>query len=189
MIPVFVDMDGTLICGSTSSLEIKMYIKKYGLAYLAGKILKNSLNSRLKLKTWISNQKFDEITYKFDQEIVSFLLKSQALGSELILATASPASSTNRVMSQSPIEFDQIISSNDKTNLKGYKKLAAIVKWMESKGNQDFIYIGDSFADLKIMKNASESFFVGRKILYFVGKYILQIRNIQRIDANHRGAR
>ena len=182
-------MDGTLIIGSTSSLEIKKYIKSYGLTHLAGKIMKNSLNSRLKLKTWISNQKFDQITYKFDQEIVSFLLKSQALGSELILATASPASSTNRVISQSPIEFNEIISSNDRINLKGSKKLAAIRKWMENKEKQDFIYIGDSFADLKIMKNAEKSFFVGSKPVYFVGKYILRIKNIQRIDTNNRGTR
>ena len=111
------------------------------------------------------------------------------MGSELILATASPASSTNRVISQSPIEFNEIISSNDRINLKGSKKLAAIRKWMENKEKQDFIYIGDSFADLKIMKNAAESFFVGSKPVYFVGKHILRIKNIQRIDTNNRGTR
>ncbi len=186
MIPIFVDMDGTLIKGSTSSLEIKRYIERYGAAHLAGKILRNSLNSRLKLKTWISNQKFDQITYKFDQEIVTLLLKFQTKGNDLILATASPVSSTNRVISQSPILFTEIISSNSNTNLKGSKKLAAIRKWLRTHEIQDFIYIGDSFVDLKIMKNAKESFFVGNKLTFFVGKFILQIKNIQRVNASQR---
>ena len=185
MIPIFVDMDGTLIKGSTSSLEIQKYVENHGAVHLLGIILKNSLNTRLKLKTWISSQKFEQITYKFDQEIITFLLKFQTMGNDLILATASPVSSTNRVISQSPIVFTEIISSNSNTNLKGSKKLAAIRNWIKNKEIEDFIYIGDSFVDLKIMKNAKESFFVGSKLNFFVGKYILRIRNIQRVNASH----
>jgi len=182
VIPVFVDMDGTLIEGSTSTLEIKNYIKKNDLAHLTRKILKNSLYTRLKLKTWISNQNLDHLKYKFDQEIVIILRKYQVTGSKLILATASPAFSTNRVISQSPIIFNEIISSNAHTNLKGSKKLVEIKKWLKNSESQDFVYIGNSFADLKIMKSAKESIFVGSTINYLVGKYLFRIEKIKKIS-------
>ena len=182
MIPVFVDMDGTLIKGSTSSLEIRSYIKTKGLAHFAGIILKNSLYTRLKLKTWISIQKLSQLNYKFNEEIVTILRKHQILGNQLILATASPAFSTNRVISQSPIIFNEIISSNAHTNLKGSKKLVEIKKWLKNSESQDFVYIGNSFADLKIMKSAKESIFVGSAMNYFVGKYLFRIEKIQKIS-------
>jgi 2-hydroxy-3-keto-5-methylthiopentenyl-1-phosphate phosphatase len=103
------------------------------------------------------------------------------LGAQLILATASPALSTNRVIGQSPILFNETISSNAHINLKGSKKLEAIRKRMKNEKNQDFIYFGDSFVDLKIMKNAKESVFVGSSVVYFVGKYIFRIQRFQTI--------
>ena len=112
MIPVFVDMDGTLIKGSTSSLEIHSFLKKNGTFRLGFSIVKNRLFSRLKLKTWLSNQELDQVEYEFNQEIVEILEKLQGKGVELNLATASPPSSTERVMNQSPVVFQELISSD-----------------------------------------------------------------------------
>jgi len=181
VIPVFVDMDGTLIKGSTSSLEIHSFLKKNGLFRLGFCIIKNQLFSRLKLKTWLSNQEFDQVEYEFNQVIVKILEKLQGKGVELNLATASPLSSTKRVMNQSPVVFQELISSDEVTNLKGTKKLEAIKSSLRENNTFDFFYIGDSYVDLKIMKHSKSSLFVGGKIPFLFGKHIYRIPKLQNL--------
>ena len=181
MIPVFVDMDGTLIKGSTSSLEIRSFLKENGPFRLGYSIITNQLFSRLKLKTWLSNQEFEQVQYEFDQEIVEVLKKLQRKGTKLTLATASPSSSTKRVMNQSPIVFQELISSDEVTNLKGSKKLEAIKSSLYNNNAFDFFYIGDSYVDLKIMKHSKSSLFVGGKIPFLFGKYLYRIKKFQNL--------
>jgi phosphoserine phosphatase len=181
VIPVFVDMDGTLIKGSTSSTEIKSYVKKNGIFQLTRNVIKNRLFDRLKLKTWVSNQEHDSLKYDFNQEILQLLRELQNKGLRLILATASPALSTERVMSYSPLEFQDVISSNSFTNLKGSKKLIAIKLYMNKNHVSEFFYIGDSYVDLEIMKHSKSSLFVGRKIHFLIGKYISRIDNLHNL--------
>lgn len=181
MITVFVDMDGTLIKGSTSSLEIHSFIKKNGPFRLGFSIITYQLFSRLKLKTWLSNQEFDQIEYEFNQEVVEILKKLQGKGIILTLATASPTSSTKRVLNQSPVVFRELISSDEDINLKGTKKLEAIKSSLSGNELFDFFYIGDSYVDLKIMKHSKSSLFVGGKIPFLLGKYVYRIPKLQNL--------
>lgn len=182
MIPVFVDMDGTLIKGSTSSTEIKSYLKKNGIFQLTQKVFKYRLFNRLKLKTWISNQEHDQLKYEFNQDILQILRALQNKGVKLILATASPARSTERVLGYLPMEFHEVISSNGYTNLKGSKKLRAIKEYLNKNDCSEFFYIGDAYIDLEIMKHSKSSIFVGSGIHFLIGKNISRIRNLQNLE-------
>lgn len=183
MIPVFVDMDGTLIKGSTSSTEIKSYLKKSGIFQLVRNVIKHRLFNRLKLKTWVSNQELDPLEYEFNQEVAEILRKLQYKGVRLILATASPALSTERVLECSPLVFQEVISSNRQTNLKGSKKLISIQGYLNKNGDTEFKYIGDSYIDLQIMKHSTSSIFVGSTFHYLIGKYIKRIKQLQNLKA------
>jgi phosphoserine phosphatase len=181
VIPVFVDMDGTLIKGSTSSTEIKSYIKKSGILQLSRNVIKYRLFNRLKLKTWVANQELDPMEYEFNQEVVALLRKLQYRGFGLILATASPSLSTDRVLKCSPLVFQEVICSNRLTNLKGSKKLIAIQGYLTKNEETEFYYIGDSHIDLQIMKYSKSSIFVGKRVHFIIGKYIRRIEQLQNL--------
>jgi phosphoserine phosphatase len=107
--------------------------------------------------------------------------KFELSGAPIILATASPRVSVERVLAQCPLKFQHIITSSHSKNIKGVKKLTEIQKYLESHTSPDFIYIGDAIADLKIMKNATESIFVGKKMVYLVGRHLIQISGLERV--------
>ena len=84
-------------------------------------------------------------------------------------------------MNQSPIVFQELISSDEVTNLKGSKKLEAIKSSLYNNNAFDFFYIGDSYVDLKIMKHSKSSLFVGGKIPFLFGKYLYRIKKFQNL--------
>ena len=182
MIPVFLDLDRTLIRHSTSNLEFQQYLKVNGFSSTASTIFHNKLFNRLKLKTWISNQPLSiDYSREFNSEVISLVRKFELSGAPIILATASPRASVERVLAQCPLKFQHIITSSHSKNIKGAKKLTEIQKYLESHTSPNFIYIGDTIADLKIMKNATESIFVGKKMVYLVGRHLIQISGLERV--------
>ena len=184
MIPVYVDLDRTLIRRSTSTLELRNYVLGNGLTSTIFAFLENRLFTKLKLKSWVSEQP-TEIDYsnQFNPEVISLIRDFKLNGSPIILATASTRISTDRVMAQCPIQFDEIITSSSSKNIKGLKKLSEIQKSLKLYESNSFVYIGDSFHDLKVMKNSSRSFFVGKKMVYFLGRYLYQITEFNKIDS------
>ncbi len=179
---VFVDLDGTLINGSTSSFELKEFIRVHGIKKSITTFIRNRLFGKLKLKTWISTQSsINECLFDFNSDVVKILEKLHGMKYPLILATASPTASALRAANQATIDFEEILSSSGRINLKGSKKLLAINELMQRKGCTDFIYLGDAWTDLQIMKRAEESYFTGHYITYSIGKYLLNIRNMHRV--------
>ncbi len=180
MIPLFVDLDGTLIKCSTTGEETRRYIKKNGLFKTLAEVSREGLFSKLKFKTWISDQAI-EIDYscKFNEQVVTFLRKRKSFGDELILATGSPSKSAARVLEQSPIKFDDVLTSSINLNLKGKNKLSQIQEYLRLSGDKEFTYIGDALIDLKIMREAQNSYFVGKKLVYLIGKFVFKVREIK----------
>lgn len=180
MIPLFVDLDGTLIKCSTTGEETRRYIKKNGLFKTLAEVSREGLFSKLKFKTWISDQAI-EIDYscKFNEQVVTFLRKRKSFGDELILATGSPSKSAARVLEQSPIKFDDVLTSSINLNLKGKNKLSQIQEYLRLSGDKEFTYIGDALIDLKIMREAQKSYFVGKKLVYLIGKFVFKVREIK----------
>jgi hydroxymethylpyrimidine pyrophosphatase-like HAD family hydrolase len=179
---VFVDLDGTLINGSTSSFELKRYIRIHGVKKSVTKFLQSRLFNRLKLKTWLSTQPtISDCAFDFNLDVIKILEKLGAMGYPMILATASPMASALRAAQQAPVDFEEILSSSRSVNLKGSKKLLAINKLLQQKDCTDFIYLGDAFVDLQIMKKANKSYFAGNLLIYLIGKHLLRIKSIHRV--------
>jgi hypothetical protein len=90
------------------------------------------------------------------------------------------------VLAQCPVTFQELITSSNSNNIKGIKKLYEIQRSLEHYDSINFIYIGDAFADLKIMKIATESYFVGRGIIFLIGHYIFRISGFKKVKLQMR---
>jgi hydroxymethylpyrimidine pyrophosphatase-like HAD family hydrolase len=179
---VFVDLDGTLLKGSTSSMELKRHIKIHGVVKSLSEFIRNRLFTRLTLKNWLSTQPTTEgCEFEFNLDVIKILEKLHSQGHLTVLATASPPASALRALNQAPIIIEEVLSSSKSVNLKGTNKLKAIEEMVQRKNCIGFIYLGDAFIDLKIMKKAHESYFAGSVFLYLIGKYLLKVRNMHRI--------
>ncbi|MFX5142060.1 haloacid dehalogenase-like hydrolase, partial [Acinetobacter baumannii] len=75
---------------------------------------------------------------------------------KLVLATAAHESIAQKVAGELGV-FDSVLATGDGTNLKGPEKLAAI---REQVGN-DFVYAGDSTADVPIWQSSRGAVFAG----------------------------
>ncbi len=187
MIPVYVDLDRTLIRRSTSTLELRNFLFANGLFSTIRMVYQKKLFNRLKLKTWISGQPIQiDYTNEFNSEIISLVQAFKKDGHPVILATASPLFSAERVLAQCPVTFQELITSSNSNNIKGIKKLYEIQRSLEHYDSINFIYIGDAFADLKIMKIATESYFVGRGIIFLIGHYIFRISGFKKVKLQMR---
>jgi phosphoserine phosphatase len=176
---VYVDLDRTLIRRSTSTLELRDFIIVNGFVSTILIVFNYKLFSKLKLKTWISKQPNNvDYSSEFNPDVISLTQEFKSKGSPVILATASPRISAERVISQCPVTFNELITSSDTKNIKGLKKLAEIQKSLEFYKTSEFVYIGDSIADLKIMKSSAKSYFVGKKLVLLIGRVIYQIRQL-----------
>ena len=176
---MYVDLDRTLLRRSTSTLELRDFIVVNGFVGTILIIFKNKLFSKLKLKTWISKQPNNvDYSSQFNPDVISLTQEFKSKGSPVILATASPRISAERVISQCPVTFNELITSSDTKNIKGLKKLAEIQKSLEFYKSSEFVYVGDSIADLKIMKSSAKSYFVGKKLVLLIGKVIYQIPHL-----------
>ncbi|MAI72558.1 MAG: 4-hydroxybenzoate polyprenyltransferase [Rhodopirellula sp.] len=98
----------------------------------------------------------EKIPYRAD--LLAFLEIEKRRGKRLVLATAADRQIASAVAAHLNL-FDDILSSDGRVNLKGSKKLQAIQELVG--GN--FIYAGDSRADLEIWKAADAGILVGNK--------------------------
>ncbi|QLY27035.1 UbiA family prenyltransferase [Bdellovibrio sp. KM01] len=88
----------------------------------------------------------------YRQNVLDLLKVAKSEGKELVLASASPNSWVQDVANHLDI-FNRSFGSTDHKNYKGTGKLSAI---KEALGDQNFAYLGDHEADLKIWKDAQE---------------------------------
>ena len=155
MIPICVDLDGTLIRSDILMEAILLLIRKNPLYFfmlplwlLRGKAF---LKSQVAQRTHINAR-----SLPYHQELLFWLSAEKAKGRPLWLATAS-----NRIHGEAVAEhlgiFDGVSSSSDRLNLSGPRKAADLV---DRFGVQGFDYCGNSHADLAIWHQARKSILV-----------------------------
>lgn len=94
----------------------------------------------------------------FNDELLSLLKKSRESGASLVLATAASAGWARSVADYLAI-FDRVLATDEASgNLKGKKKLAAILKDADGR---PFGYAGDALADRPILEAAALPIVVG----------------------------
>jgi hypothetical protein len=179
MTAVFVDLDRTLLHKTSTLLEIKHAIRSEGILATLKYIKRARPKSKRELKQLLTVREMG-LDYRpyFCGEVLSMIVDLRAKGSKIILATGSSKSVACRVELCYPLKFDEILASTADNKLKGVRKLEEIHSWLEINRQSYFIYFGDAWIDLKIMKNSESSVFFGRKWIYWTGKYIFRIKQI-----------
>lgn len=153
--PIVVDLDGTLVATDTLLESVVKTIKRsptelFRLPFwlLRGRAgFKSAVAARTRIRA-------HQLPY--NQELLAHLRKEKERGRRLVLATAAHESIARSVCEHLGL-FSAAIASGENKNLKGHTKLAAI---RENLGTE-FVYAGDSRADLPIWKAARGAILVG----------------------------
>lgn len=153
-LPLIVDLDGTLIAGDTLLESIVQLARAFPLSLLALPFW--LLKGRAGFKDEIARRcRLDTTALPYRSEVLQHLREQKERGRKVLLTTAAHQSIADAVASHVGI-FDQAIGTRAGVNLKGSTKLEAI---RAAVGN-DFVYAGDSRADLPIWRSARAAILV-----------------------------
>ncbi|MEO7427578.1 MAG: UbiA family prenyltransferase [Fibrobacteria bacterium] len=150
-----VDLDGTLTPTDTLIESVLQLIKEQPaiLFTLPFWLMKG----RAAFKSAIAKRvSFSAASLPINQALLEYLGNEKARGRRIVLATAAHRSIAAAVAGKFDL-FDSVLASDETRNLKGGKKLKAI---LESVGG-DFVYAGDSSADIPIWREAKGAILVG----------------------------
>jgi 4-hydroxybenzoate polyprenyltransferase len=138
LLPLFVDLDGTLTPSDTLVESIIQLVKRTPMV-------------ALQLPFWMLRRRLP-----IRQDLLAYLREEKKKGRTIILATAAHRSIATAVATELKI-FDDVIASDATCNLKGCAKLSAI----QSIADGPFVYAGDSKADKPIWREAEAAILVG----------------------------
>ena len=155
--PIVVDLDDTLARTDFFFESLLIFIKQNPLNIFRA-IFWLLRKDRAYLKTSIAQAvDIDVATIPFNKPLIDWLENKKQLGHKIILATATHRKYADSVASQLGF-FDQVLATENGSNLKGANKEKKLIELFGSKG---FIYVGDSKADLVVWRSAQSAVFVG----------------------------
>ncbi len=148
--PLYVDLDGTLISTDTliESVRILARQRPWMLVFLPFYILGGRAVFKKRLAGLVE---IDAAQLPYRRDVLDYLRGEKDRGRTIVLATAAYRSIAEPVAHYLHL-FDDVIATDGSNNLKGSAKLDAI---RQHCGNRDFVYVGDSMADLPILRAAS----------------------------------
>lgn len=154
-LPLYVDLDGTLI-KSDVTCEALLLLIKSNVLYLA-LIPFWLLRGLLGLKQQIARRISISIdTIPYNGEFLDYLQKEKAAGRKLILISASHQQYVDKFAEHSSL-FDSVIGSDVEINLKSQNKLQRIIELSEGR---EFAYAGNASADVPIWTAAQQAILV-----------------------------
>ena len=155
MMPICVDLDGTLISEDITVISVKKFLTQslwnifkimvwyfYGMPYLKKRVAQQI------------NVDVSELTY--NRKLLEFLKKKKVEGHKIFLATASDEILANKVADFLKI-FDGVFASDGHAYLKAEVKANTLMTIFGEKG---FIYAGNSIHDVPVWRKAAESILV-----------------------------
>lgn len=153
-----VDLDGSLIFTDLLyETFVRVVFKKPWLLFLAPFwILKGIAFTKSKLSR-LGVPDIRNLPYNSD--LINWLSEEKKKGRRLVLCTGSHISLANKVSNELGI-FDEVLATDDQTNLTGSKKATALV---EAYGEKNFSYVGNEKKDLKVWKKASSAVVVNSR--------------------------
>ncbi len=150
-----VDLDGTLTPTDTLVESIIQVVKLSPINIL--RLPFWLLRGRTVLKEQVAARSaIDPALLPYRQEFLTYLRAEKDQGRKIILATAAHQSVATGVAKHLGL-FDAVLATDAQTNLKGVAKLQAI----KDKVGDNFVYAGDSTADIPIWKAAKAAILVG----------------------------
>ena len=154
-LPLVVDLDGTLTPTDTLVESVVHLVKRRPLSLLQMPFW--LLKGRAYLKCRVAaDAGFHTDNLPIRPELLAWLREQQAARRRIVLATAAHESIA-RPLAQRLQLFDTVLATTSERNLKGTAKLRAV---REDIG-PDFVYAGDSAADLPIWREARGAVLVG----------------------------
>jgi 4-hydroxybenzoate polyprenyltransferase/phosphoserine phosphatase len=157
-VPLFVDLDGTLIASDVTYESVLSGIRRRPALLLSLPWL--LLHGRAALKKELADQAVaDPGLLPYRPQVLDFLRTQRRAGRRVILATASDRRIADGIARQFDL-FDDVLASDGHINLKGSNKLVAIREYCRQHGFSQFAYAGDALADLPIWKEAAEAYVV-----------------------------
>lgn len=150
-----VDLDGTLTATDTLVESLIQVVKKSPRNLFRIPFWLMSGRAAFKRKV-AEHSSFDAVHLPYRQPLIDYLIAEKARGRRIVLATSAHRSIAQGVVDHLAL-FDQVLCTDDGDNLKGETKLKAI----EQHVGADFVYAGDSSADLPIWRAAQAAVLVG----------------------------
>lgn len=155
MPPLVLDLDGTLTYTDTLYESVLVLLKRNPL-YIFPVVLW-ALAGALVLKARVAERvTLNVATLPWRKDLLDWVAQQRANGRRVVLATAAHRSIAEAVAAHLQL-FDLVLATDEHTNLKSEKKLAAIRAAVGS----EFVYAGDSRADLPIWRASASVVFAG----------------------------
>ena len=155
LVPLIVDLDGTLIDGDTLHLSIALLARRRPWTIPALPFL--VFAGRAQFKRWVSDRVvLDATELPYRRDVLGFVQRERATNRRIFLATAADRRIADAVSVHLGV-FDAVIASDGVHNAKGPGKLQSIRAHL---GDAEFDYVGDSRADLPVFRAARRAYLV-----------------------------
>jgi 4-hydroxybenzoate polyprenyltransferase/phosphoserine phosphatase len=152
LVPLAVDLDGTLIHSDMMWESLARLLREKPLAALAAPFW--LLRGRAFLKQQLAARvRIDPARLPYHEEFLAWLREQKRCGRKLVLATASDFKMAEPIARHLGL-FDEVLASDGKTNLRDEAKLAALT---EKFGERGFDYAGNSSVDLDVWKGSRKA--------------------------------
>jgi 4-hydroxybenzoate polyprenyltransferase len=147
--PLCVDLDGSLVKSDTSMDGLCLFVRQRPTELWRIPIWLASGRARLKAEI-ASRVSLHPAHLPYNSTLLEYLQLQRLEGRQLVLATGADQAAAKRIASHLGI-FDAVVGSGGDVNLTGPRKLARLKQEFG-----DFDYIGNSLADLPLLKSAGE---------------------------------
>lgn len=153
MLPIFVDLDGTLIY-TDLLLEVCLKFLKQNplnIFLLIVWLMKGKANLKQQLAERLD---INVVTLPYNQDFLSFLKEQRGLGRKLYLATASHQKNADAIAEYLGV-FDGVLATSATFNMKGENKLKHCIEV-----SPKFAYAGNEAVDFELFDKAAESYLI-----------------------------
>ncbi len=154
-LPLAIDLDGTLIKSDTVQQSVMDFLRQHPWKFFM--IIMWFLKGRAHLKKALSRYvSIDPKTLVYNSEFLTYLRQEHKKGRQLVLATGSDETIAQAIADHLGI-FHQVFASDGNTNLISHNKARRLVEYY---GERQFVYAGNSRADLAVWQVAAAAILV-----------------------------
>jgi 4-hydroxybenzoate polyprenyltransferase/phosphoserine phosphatase len=154
LVPLCVDLDGTLVAGDTLVEGVASLVHGGGLLDAVAALCRGG---RAAFKRRVAERgSIDCAILPYNEDLLGFLRQQKAAGRRLMLATAADRRIAEAIAAHLDL-FDEVIASDGAHNLKGAAKAEAL---MQRFGRGGFDYAGNDRSDLAIWRSARAAILV-----------------------------
>ncbi len=157
-LPLCVDLDGTLIAGDTTRTAVRLLVRQH--RWQALLLLAWLLRGRAYLKQQLARRvQLDAACLHYNRAVLQLIETYRKQGNPIYLVTATDKRVAQQVCAHLNF-FTDCYASDGVCNLRHKAKAALLCKTF---GSRNFIYVGDSRADLAVWQQAHSAVIVSNR--------------------------